>query len=501
MSLTVREIRDRAERFQAAIAEEEFDARAGRKAWPELEPLYATQSVLRFEDAIPAVQRELASESGDARRCLQRLLAWVAEHHVRAANAHLDDEHAQWLASATVLHAGEEIPIRRLPGLIRSTEDRPTRRAYATLRAEVLNEVLPLQLDRLNRWRTATAELGFGDYRQTIQRLTGLSLAGVHAEGRRFLELTETPYRTYLNRHLSAHFGLAAMDAEDHDAEWLNRQKWLDGVADEATLLEALGEDLRNVGLPLEAEGRIELAVEAFPSPGMRPACRAVKVPDRVLVLVTPTTSVPGLRRLMREIGRGLHWAYTSPLLPFEFRALGDGAVIDAHATLLGGLGREPAWVRRTFGLEGGELEDYVRMSAFLEMYALRRMIARLTFDLELTESDRPGAMGPRWAELMNEATGFRHDSRAYLAQLGQRFGVARRFRGRMLAARLARALELRFDEDWFRNPGAGEFLRDWFAQGLTYGVDGLAERLDGGTRLTCDELVESLMRRLEGGR
>jgi len=497
MGLTVREIRDRAERFQAALAEETFEARAGRKAWPELQPLYATQSVLRFDASMPIVQRELASATGDERRRLQRLLAWVAEHHVRAANAELDDEYAQWIASATVLHEGEEIPVRKLPGLIRSTEDRPTRRAYATLRAEVLYEVTPLQLDRLNRWRTASADLGFGDYRRMLQRLTGLSLAGVQAEGRRFLELTGEPYHRHLGRYLAEHFGLSAVDAESHDAEWLNRQKWLDGVTDEAALLATLGEDLRTIGLPLEAEGRIELAVEAFPSPGMRPACQAIHVPDEVLVLVTPTTSVPGLRRLMREIGRGLHWAYTSPLLPFEFRVLGDRSVLDAHATLIGGLGRTPSWTRHALGLEGRELEDYVRMAAFLELYALRRMVARLTFDLELSESERPGGMGPRWAELMEQATGFRHDPRAFLSELGQRFGVARRFRGRMLAAQLTRELESRFAEDWYRNPDTGEYLRHWFAQGLTHGADALMERLTGAA--TCDELAASLLRRLEG--
>lgn len=496
MGLTVREIRDRAERFQAALAEENFEARAGRKAWPEAGPLYAGQGILSFDESMPVVQRELASATGDERRCLQRLLAWLAEHHVRAANAELDDEFAQWTASASVIHGGEEIAVRKLPGLIRSTEDRPTRRAYAILRAEVLDEVRPLQLDRLNRWRTASAELGFGDHRQTLQRLTGLSLTRVLAEGRRFMAATEDLYRAHLGRYLAEHFGLAAVDAESHDAEWLVRQKWLDDIGDEASLLATLGEDLRGIGLPIEAGGRIEVIVEPFPSAGMRPICSAVQIPDRVLVLVTPTTSVPGLRTLMREIGRGLHFAYTSPQLPFEFRALGDGSVLDAHASLIDGLGREKGWVRHAFGTNGEELTEYVRFGAFLELYALRKMVARLEFDMELSDSPRPAAMGPRWAELMDSATGFRHDARTYLAELGQRFGIARRLRGRMLAAQLAASLESSFDEDWYRNPESGAFLSDWYASGFTYDAPVLAEKL-GYETLDSGELTASLVRRL----
>jgi hypothetical protein len=446
---------------------------------------------------MPPIQRELASASGDDARRLQRLLAWVADHHVQAANADLDDEFERWIATATMAHGGSGIPVRKLPGLVHSTEDRPTRREYAELRAEALFEVLPLQLDRLNRWRIATKEVGFGDHGQSMQRLYGLSLKGIEREGRRFLEATEDAYREHLGRHLVDHIGLAAVDAEAHDAEWLNRQKWLDGLIDEATCLETVGEDLRAIGLPLEADGRIELTVEPFPSAGMRPACMAVRVPDRVLVLVTPTTSVPGIRTLMREIGRGMHWAYTEPRLPFEFRSLGDASVVDAHATLFGGLGRSATWVRRVTGLEGEPLAAFVRIAAFLELFAVRQMVGRLVFDLELAESDRPGAMGPRWAEIMLEATGFRHDPREYLSGLGQRFGVARRLRARMLAALLTAELEWRFDEDWYRNPGSGAFLGEWFGAGLTYDAEELALKLspDG---LNADTLASSIHRRLE---
>jgi len=497
MSLTVSEIRDRAERFHAALAEEIFEARAGRKAWPQLTPLYATQDVLQFSTAMPAIQRELASASGDEARCLERLLGWVAEHHVQSANAELDDELEQWIATATMPHQGGNIPVRTLPGLVSMTEDRPTRRALDALRSDAVADALPLQLDRLNRWGTASVELGFGEYRQALQRLTGLNLAAVLREGRRLVAETNELYFDHLGIYLAKYLGLSVSDAESHDADWLGRQSWSDGTLDEATVLEAVGGDLRDIGIPLEAEGRIELAVEAFPSPGMRPGCAAIRVPDRIRLFVTPTTSAPGCRTLLREIGRALHWAYTSPQLPFELRSLGDESVVDAHASLFGGLGRSASWVRRVQGLEGDTLNEHIRLGAFLELFAVRRMVARLSFEVELAESERPGAMGPRWAELMLDVTGFRHDPRGFLADPGRRFYVARRLRARMLAALLNRELKSRFDDDWYRNPRTGPFLGDWLAAGLTYDARELATKL-GATDLVSDELVTSIRQRLE---
>lgn len=494
MSLTVQEIRDRAERLHATLAEEVFEARAGRKAWPELSPLFASQAVLEFSTAIPVIQRGMASASADEFRRLERLLAWVAEHHVRSANAELDDEFEQWAASATTSHQGRNLPIRSLPSLISMTGDRPTRRALDGLRCEALADVLPLQLDRLNRWRTASTELGFGAYRAALQRLTGLNLALVLREGRRLLDETQDLYSESLSRYLSQHLGLSVNDAESHDAAWLNRQPWADGMCDEAAVLEAVGRDLRALGLSLEADGRIELVIEAFPSPGMRPSCAAIRVPQKIRLFVTPTTSAPGCRTLLREIGRALHWGYTSPHLPFEFRVLGDRSVVDAHATLFGGLGRSASWVRHV--VQQGDAAEQVKFAAFLELYAVRRMVAALAFDVELSESERPGSLGPRWAELMDEATGFRHDPRGFLADLGQRFGAARRLRARMLTALLTRELVRRYDDEWYRNPKAGAFLRDWLAAGLTYDARELAAKL-GEPALRADALVASIHERL----
>jgi hypothetical protein len=169
--------------------------------------------------------------------------------------------------------------------------------------------------------------------------------------------------------------------------------------------------------------------------------------------------------------------------------------VVDAHATLFGGLSRSDSWVRHVQG-QGEGAAEHIRFAAFLELYAVRRMVAALAFDVELSESERPGSLRPRWAELMHEATGFRHDPRAFLAELGQRFGAARRLRARMLASILTRELVRRYDEDWYRNPKAGPFLRDWLAAGLTYDARELATKLDAPA-LGAEAFVESIHQRL----
>jgi hypothetical protein len=221
----------------------------------------------------------------------------------------------------------------------------------------------------------------------------------------------------------------------------------------------------------------------------MTACCTPVRVPDQIRLLVTPTITHPGCMALLTSVGRALHYAYTDDRLSFEDRALGDLAVVKGHGLLFAGLGREAAWVRRSRGFRGEQLQDYLRAVAVADLFSLREAAARLDFEIELSESERPGELGPRWAEILGGATGFRFHPQAFLERLGQRFGVARFLRGRMLSAQLHRELRDRFDEDWYRNPRAGPFLGEWFSRGLRFSAAELAGTL-GNDRLGAEELI-----------
>lgn len=492
MGLTTAEIRDRAERFQAAFHEEVYEARSGRKAWPELAPLFESQSVLAASETLPVIEREIASADEEEERLLRRLLRWAARHHLESTTARLDDEYSYWLATAKVQVADAAIPASQAAELTHASQPREKRRRLSEEYDLVLEESAGLQLDRLSRWRECALELGYGGYREAVERLAGINLRGVAHEARRIVDETEDEYHQLLGEELSGRVGIDPSEAERHDIGWLVRMAWLDGSCQESGVLGTLRKDLRDIGLPLEIGGHITVEHETFPGPGMKACCAPVRIPDRINLLVTPTITQPGCLALLREVGRALHYAYTEARLPFEDRALGDRAVVEAHGLLFQGLSRCGPWVRRTRGLDGEELERYVRSVALADLYALREAAARLEFELELSDTEHPGSMGARWAEVLRSATGVRFDPRAFLEKLGQRFGVARYLRGRMLAAQLERELRERFDEDWYRNPRTGPYLGAWFAHGMHFTAFELATRL-GEDRLGVDALLESV--------
>ena len=362
MGLTTTEIRDRAERFRAAVFEELHDARSGRKAWPELAPLYETQGILESSRTLPVIERAMASADDDEERQLRKLLRWAARYHLEAHNARLDDEFSAWRATAKVETGDIAVPVSQASNLIHATDSRDTRRRLEAARRDTLEEAVPLQLDRLSRWREAAAELGYGGYREAVERLAGVNLLGVENEARRLVEETEDLYREVVAEELRSRVGIRTEEAESHDAGWLKRMPWLDGSCQEGSVLGTLRKDLRDIGLPLEYGGHGTLEHEPFPGPGMIACCTPVRVPDQIQLLVTPTITQPGCVALLTSVGRALHYAYTDSRLSFEDRALGDLAVVKGHGLLFAGLSREGAWVRRTRGLNGQALDEYLRV-------------------------------------------------------------------------------------------------------------------------------------------
>ena len=109
MRLGIPELRERAERFDSALEEERYRARAGLKTRPEFRDLFDSDPVLAGPDVIPSIERRLAEAEGEEERCLRYLLEWAADFRVRSSIARLDDEYWAWEASSVLEQDGRTL--------------------------------------------------------------------------------------------------------------------------------------------------------------------------------------------------------------------------------------------------------------------------------------------------------------------------------------------------------------------------------------------------------
>lgn len=431
--------------------------------------VYLRQGDLFRQDRISEVQHELSAADGEEAKRIRYLLEFLAFGRGECAAAAELDRLVAWERSTTVEHGDRAIPVAAVPSAISAEPDPAVRRRLDRAWLDAVEDRDPWLEDLLSRRRDAVEEVGYGSYVVACEVLSGIDLRKLAREGEAVLADTESLYAELLGWFLPRVAGVERAEGYASDALRLSRAPAYDVVFPEQP--DAVLELLAQSGLDPLAGGRVRVGRGSALG-----AARFVplRVPDEV-VLVAPGRPGRGAHATMlRAAGLGMHAAYTAPELELEYRWLGDDSVPLAFGALYEGLLGTPAVLARRYGLAPPEVDELRRYAAAMELLRLRRWIARLRYEVEQADLP-PDERGARYAELMSQATGLRHDAREAVASVHPTFWAAREVRAAQLSALLAEVLRERYDEDWYRNPRSAPGMREWFAAGRRYSASELA--------------------------
>lgn len=455
---------------------------------PALGVLYRENDDLFATERITEVQRVLAGAGGGEERRTRAVLEFLARGRAMCQAGEQLDHLLGWEIFGSVPLEENRIPVRQISGALGVAADPARRHAIEEAYLDTLDEQAYLAEDFLARHREAISELGYGTHVEAFQVLGSIDLEAIVRKGERFLASTDDVYRELLNWHLPKIAGVNPGEARAADGYRLEAAARYDGYFPGTERYRQIVEMIRSTGLPPLAEGRIRVDWEAYLG-AAGATCRTVEVPDDVRLQVTPGSGRPAADSFLDAYGLALHHAYTDPELPLESRRLGDSSVTIATGSLFRGLLRNPEFMQRVFEMPGTELPDYLRLAALNTLLRLRRDVGRLRYELAWYRGEAGGA---EFSEIMAEATGLIYDPREAIWQVDGEFRAARRLRAAQLAGILATTIRNRFDEDWFRNPDAGDYLRKLFWSGRRYSAPELSVQLSS-TQLTYEPLIQSL--------
>lgn len=168
--------------------------------------------------------------------------------------------------------------------------------------------------------------------------------------------------------------------------------------------------------------------------------------------------------RALALFGAALQDASRPRALPFALHTQPFGTARHRTGALLGGLIGERVFHKRVLGLGEDRVVDQRRAIARAFVASLRNDALAVRLSLTLSQSRR--AAEELWPELTERTWG--------AAAPGWMLGVVPRFRPATASALVGRIAAVadrdevveRFDEDWFQNPRAIEWLRERMAQG-----------------------------------
>ena len=477
---------------------------AGYASEIDLRGIYAQHAAALSADSFEAAREAYrsAAPASDEQRSARSLLDWQLEAHASRATAELEERELAWEASAVIaLDDGRRLPYHRAAIEIANATDRAERlmldRARSTL---VARELAPIRRERFDREREVVARLDVApSYIEAIEQVSALPLRLLATQCEAFLGDTRDMSRDLLAYTLKRELGVDADDARRSDGLALARAPEFDGAFPPSGLEPAIRRQIAEMGLDAEAGGHIAYDTAEREGKRSRAFCAPVRIPDEVYLVMRPHGGATDWSTLLHEAGHALHFGNMSSALPFEHRWLGDNSVTEGYAMLFDHRMQDAGWLHRYSGLRGAELPRFLRRAGSVELRFIRRYCAKLLYELDLHGGEVPASQIPeRYAERLTDATGLRYSADDAYADVDPRFYAGRYLQAWQLQAVIAGELTQRFNEDWWRNPQAGPWLRDaLFSEGQRETAGELALRV-AGAALSFAPLIAAIERLVE---
>lgn len=467
------------EELNEALGREWYLTGAGLKDEPEFQAIYDRYADLQEDEAMARVR-----ENGIA-----PMLEWMVDLRVGRRAAPFEERQLVWEQQAMLPVDGRAVPYLRAAIELQNSPDRAFRLALDEARADVGGRALNgLRRDRFAVEREVVcAVAGDADYARAIARLSGMDLEGLAVQARGLLDDTADAYRDALGRLARRRIGVEPGALMRADAGWAFRADAYDGAFPPDQLVATAVRQMREMGLDAFEDGRVRLDTEEREAKQPRAFCVPVRVPHEVYLVLRPSGGHNDYRTFWHELGHAMHFAAADPDRPFHERWLGDNSVTEGFAMLwdhvtmdAGWLGRY-SWIGQRGSAAAGPGAELRFELAVSELHLVRRYAAKLLYELSLHRGDYGEHAAAEYAERLTEATGFRYPEADYLRDVDPGFYAARYLRAWQLEAAMAGALVNRFDEDWFRNPRAGAFVRGLMRRGQADSADALAREVTGG--------------------
>src|SRR5215203_5847552 len=462
-----------AERFNSAITREHYLHGAGLKPTLDMTPIYDTFAHLFQVDTYQEM-RELDEQTLDDKQ-RRFLLDFIADGLQGNRAKQLSEEIAEIESAAVIDWDGDAVAYRTPPARWTNEADPERRRELWKRWLAETGEHNRLYIDREEASRDLAQELDFTDYVAMWDSLRGLDLAGLSVRLEKFLADTANLYESGLRQVL----GDAEVDPGDAakcDLAWAFRAPRYDAYFPREGLIAMLYQTLLDLGLRLEDQTSIRLDTDARPTKSPRAFCAPISIPTDVRLVIMPRGGFSDYETLLHEAGHAEHFANMDPSLPFAFKWLGDNSVTESFAFQLQYLTTDRAWLRHR--LQFNEPSDYLTLSMFQKLYMLRRYAVKILYEQELHRASDVESMAEYYADFFTHHLMVNYAPEEFLSDVDSAFYSAQYMRAWTLEALFKDFLRREYDEEWFRHPRAGAFLRDRWREGQRYTADELARFL-----------------------
>jgi hypothetical protein len=496
--------------------------------------IYARYPILSREETFRRLKSLYDQQPDDEET--KRLFTSVLGTYIGAQLAELSDEFQNLKNKLKIDTTGlglknekgealKELLYEDVPEWLKKTADKKTRQELYDRMAQAYTSTLSQRfIDLFNIENKMLADLGYRDVIAFYEQTSGHNLRKLGENGKRLVHETETLYQERMSSLYKKRTGLDfKQDATRADISYVLHGKSaemaeIDERFPQSKLVplardtfDGLGLDFSKLAVEVNFEDktryeqevvekteqaassgstlrRILLDIANREGKRSRAYVYPAAVPSEIYLSVKPEGGLDDYSAFFHESGHAQHFAYENPKLSFAMALMGNNTTTETYAYLFQNLFLNRHWLMNMAGLSETQAKIAVQRRALEDLYMLRRYASKMQFELALFDRiNEPGYdlsdKGDIYARLLTQGCGFRYDAEGWTRDVDAGFYVADYFTAWSLEAQLREHLCRRFGnetiqgEDWYRNPEAGNFLKDLWADGNISQID-LSRRL-----------------------
>jgi hypothetical protein len=457
-------------------------ATVGLKDEQDLAAILEKYAWLYGPDTVRSAREAYEAESDpSARERARRVYYYVLDGYVGRQTAALEDRVVSHELAATVEVDGERIPYHNVRATTAREPDFDRRDRLRDAALEVVEATNPDRREIVRaRLSTLADEFGHGSYTGYNAEKKRVDYSLLRSRLEEFLARTEGAYTELMTDWVGRTTGRRLGELGSHHYAYISRLPEYDRHFEKDRLLPAYERTLEGLGLDMGAQPNIRLDLEDRPKKNPRAVCYAPDPPSEVHLIIKPQGGLDDYSSFFHEAGHAQHYGNVDPGLDYIYRVIGTSyALTEIYSFLLQFLTVNPVWLREVAGLPedpAREVEYYLKLDEF---FFLRRYSAKLAYELEFYEEPlAEGRNRALYAERLSGPTGFLYPEANYLNDMDAGYYSADYLRAWITEAMLRSHLEREHGTDWFRNPGAGRFLRGLWASGEVHENEDVARMI-----------------------
>jgi len=485
----LRLIREEGKSIYSKISRELYLNRAGLKNKTELTYILKTCGDLLEPEILQSIM-EANPKNEEERNGLTLSSSFLAETILLGKSPQIEDGILEIEASSTFNVAKSKVPFRKFKSALLKKSKKEETEDIIEKRDGILEKLNQLYLRQYAYKQKDSHDLGYSSYLSLYETMESHDAQVLIELAKEFIRDTEYVSRDLLDWFLTKKMDLQIEDATVYDMFYLLSSYELKNSFPKLTphsmaqsLLDETGIMLPTV-IKFDTEsrnGHIEGSFLYPSNPGVE-----------ILISSNIEGNIFDYESFLESFGHALCYGFTDRDDYFEYTNLREKSYVKIFSALFRNLFFEPSWLKREFRMDAeNDLLKYLNLRKLMQT---RILCAKVIYEIGFYKNQENKA--EMFNETMKIATHCKPDTKTYVCDIQPHLSSLDSFKGWLVEAKLRRYMLENYDEQWWREDSASEFLTSIWETGGRTSVATLSKKCGIGD-LNISELLQTFVKAL----